>query len=64
MTRTANFILFFNIFRNSLSAAIAAYNAGFKRMSKNYNEIDNHTTGQDYSNDVVARAQYFERNGL
>ncbi|XP_046852971.1 lysozyme G-like [Xenia sp. Carnegie-2017] len=47
-----------------LKAAIAAYNAGFKRMSKNYNEIDNHTTGQDYSNDVVARAQYFERNGL
>ena len=44
-------------------AAIAAYNMGFRNMSRNYNNIDDHTTGGDYSDDVVARAQYFERNG-
>jgi hypothetical protein len=45
------------------AAGIAAYNMGFTRMSKNYNNIDDHTTGRDYSHDVVARAQYFQRNG-
>ena len=39
-------------------AAIAAYNMGFRNMSRNYNNIDDHTTGGDYSDDVVARAQY------
>ena len=46
-----------------LKAGIAAYNMGFTNMSRNYNNIDDHTTGQDYSNDVVARAQYFQRSG-
>jgi hypothetical protein len=45
------------------SAGIAGYNMGLQRMSRNYNNIDDHTTGGDYSNDVVARAQYFQRNG-
>lgn len=46
-----------------LKAGIAGYNMGLQRMSRNYNNIDDHTTGGDYSNDVVARAQYFQRNG-
>ncbi|XP_028405003.1 lysozyme g-like [Dendronephthya gigantea] len=46
-----------------LKAAIAAYNKGFQGMNAGYNNIDAHTTGGDYSDDVVARAQYFQRNG-
>ena len=43
------------------SGALAAYNMGTERMD--YNNVDAHTTGGDYSADVLARAEYFERNG-
>ncbi|KAG8452194.1 hypothetical protein GDO86_004112, partial [Hymenochirus boettgeri] len=45
-----------------LKGAIAAYNAGAGRI-KSFEEVDSHTTGQDYSNDVVARAQFYARHG-
>ncbi|XP_050958616.1 lysozyme g isoform X2 [Labeo rohita] len=41
---------------------ISAYNAGVSSVSSNEN-IDARTTGQDYSNDVVARAQYYKSKG-
>ncbi|XP_016426377.1 lysozyme g-like [Sinocyclocheilus rhinocerous] len=41
---------------------ISAYNAGVSTVSS-YKNIDARTTGQDYSNDVVARAQYFKSKG-
>ncbi|XP_016096679.1 lysozyme g-like [Sinocyclocheilus grahami] len=41
---------------------IAAYNNGVSRVSA-YENIDAKTTGQDYSNDVVARAQWFKSKG-
>ncbi|KAK2890703.1 hypothetical protein QQF64_006737 [Cirrhinus molitorella] len=41
---------------------IAAYNKGVKRVSS-YENIDAKTTGLDYSNDVVARAQWFRNKG-
>ncbi|XP_050958619.1 lysozyme g isoform X5 [Labeo rohita] len=41
---------------------ISAYNAGVSSVSSNEN-IDARTTGQDYSNDVVARAQYYRSMG-
>ncbi|RXN09294.1 lysozyme g [Labeo rohita] len=41
---------------------IAAYNKGVKRVIS-YETIDAKTTGLDYSNDVVARAQWFKSKG-
>ncbi|XP_078515084.1 lysozyme g-like [Lissotriton helveticus] len=46
-----------------LKGGIAAYNAGPGNI-KNYANLDNATTGRDYSNDVVARAQYFKQSGF
>ncbi|OCT68811.1 lysozyme g [Xenopus laevis] len=46
-----------------LKGGIAAYNCGLKRVD-NYAHVDLHTTGKDYSNDVVARAQWFKKNGF
>ncbi|XP_063300715.1 lysozyme G-like [Pelobates fuscus] len=45
-----------------LKGALAAYNMGDQSV-KSFEEVDRLTTGQDYANDVVARAQYFKRNG-
>ncbi|XP_026135691.1 lysozyme g-like isoform X1 [Carassius auratus] len=41
---------------------ISAYNAGLKNI-QTYERIDVATTGGDYSNDVVARAQWFKSKG-
>ncbi|XP_043113702.1 lysozyme g-like [Puntigrus tetrazona] len=41
---------------------ISAYNAGVSTVSS-YENIDAKTTGEDYSNDVVARAQWFRSKG-
>uniref|UniRef100_A0A0E9XA42 Lysozyme g n=1 Tax=Anguilla anguilla TaxID=7936 RepID=A0A0E9XA42_ANGAN len=46
-----------------LKGGIAAYNCGDQRVCS-YVEIDSNTTGHDYSNDVVARAQFYKRNGF
>lgn len=46
----------------SVSGGIAAYNKGVSRVTS-YENIDVKTTGLDYSNDVVARAQWFRSKG-
>ncbi len=46
----------------SVSGGIAAYNKGVSRVTT-YETIDAITTGLDYSNDVVARAQWFRSKG-
>ncbi|XP_041711225.1 lysozyme g-like isoform X2 [Coregonus clupeaformis] len=45
-----------------LKGGIAAYNKG-EDCVKSYEEVDAKTTEMDYSNDVVARAQWFYRHG-
>uniref|UniRef100_A0A8C0G3Q3 Lysozyme g n=1 Tax=Chelonoidis abingdonii TaxID=106734 RepID=A0A8C0G3Q3_CHEAB len=45
-----------------LKGGISAYNAG-PRNVQTYNEMDIGTTGNDYANDVVARARFYKRNG-
>uniref|UniRef100_A0A673WAG3 Lysozyme g n=1 Tax=Salmo trutta TaxID=8032 RepID=A0A673WAG3_SALTR len=45
-----------------LKGALAAYNMGAGSISS-YEQVDAKTTGEDYSNDVVARAQYFKKHG-
>lgn len=42
--------------------ALAAYNKGASRVSS-YDGVDDQTTGKDYSNDVVARAQLYKDSG-
>ncbi|XP_066571064.1 lysozyme g-like 1 isoform X2 [Amia ocellicauda] len=42
---------------------ISAYNAGDKNV-QTYERMDVGTTGGDYANDVVARAQWFKKNGF
>nr|XP_032802807.1 lysozyme g-like isoform X1 [Petromyzon marinus] len=44
-----------------LKGAISAYNAG-PRNVRSYDKMDVGTTGNDYANDVVARAQWLRRN--
>ncbi|XP_067442015.1 lysozyme G-like [Thunnus thynnus] len=44
-----------------LRGALAAYNKGTKDMKAN--NVDGHTDGGNYSSDVLARAQYYERKG-
>ncbi|AWP05855.1 G-type lysozyme isoform 2 [Scophthalmus maximus] len=46
-----------------LKGGIAAYNMGDGNVHS-YAEVDANTTGGDYSNDVVARAQWYKRNGF
>ncbi len=46
----------------SVSGGISAYNAGVKNV-RTYERMDVGTTGGDYSNDVVARAQWFKSKG-
>lgn len=43
------------------AGALAAYNKGEKNV-KSYERVDENTTGKDYSNDVVARAQWYKDN--
>lgn len=43
------------------AAGIAAYNKGPGNIP-NHGDVDVNTTGRDYSNDVVARAQWYKTN--
>ncbi|KAL4630860.1 lysozyme g-like [Arapaima gigas] len=45
-----------------LKGGIAAYNFGLKNV-QTYERLDMGTTNNDYSNDVVARAQWYKQNG-
>ncbi|XP_076806962.1 lysozyme g-like [Clavelina lepadiformis] len=45
-----------------LQGALAAYNIGQQRVDSWHN-IDAHTTHGDYSNDVIARAQFYRQRG-
>ncbi|XP_032399675.1 lysozyme g-like [Etheostoma spectabile] len=45
-----------------LKGGIAAYNAGDGKIHS-YEEVDAKTAGGDYSNDVVARAQWYRNYG-
>ncbi|XP_043971340.1 lysozyme g-like isoform X1 [Gambusia affinis] len=45
-----------------LKGGIAAYNMGDGNVHS-YENVDENTTGKDYSNDVVARAKWYKRNG-
>ncbi|CAL8332700.1 unnamed protein product [Merluccius merluccius] len=45
-----------------LKGAIAAYNMGDGNVHS-YENVDQHTTGGDYSNDVTARAQWYKQHG-
>ncbi|XP_043927750.1 lysozyme g-like [Protopterus annectens] len=45
-----------------LKGGISAYNAGAGNV-QTYNGMDIGTTGNDYANDAVARAQYYKNNG-
>ncbi|XP_010084827.1 PREDICTED: lysozyme g-like, partial [Pterocles gutturalis] len=45
-----------------LKGGISAYNAGDKNV-QSYDEMDIGTSHNDYANDVVARAQFYKRNG-
>ncbi|XP_036380034.1 lysozyme g-like [Megalops cyprinoides] len=47
---------------HQFKGGISAYNAGVKNV-RTYERMDVGTTGDDYSNDVVARAQWFKNNG-
>ncbi|XP_037327433.2 lysozyme g-like [Pungitius pungitius] len=44
-----------------LKGGIAAYNMGDGNVHS-YDQVDARTTGEDYSNDVVARAQWYKNN--
>ncbi|XP_070828127.1 lysozyme g-like isoform X2 [Chaetodon trifascialis] len=44
-----------------LKGGIAAYNAGDGKVHS-YEHVDENTTGKDYSNDVVARAQWYKEH--
>ncbi|KGL91748.1 Lysozyme g, partial [Charadrius vociferus] len=45
-----------------LKGGVSAYNAG-PRNVQSYDRMDIGTTHDDYSNDVVARAQYYKKHG-
>jgi len=45
-----------------LKGGICGYNSGVSNV-ETYENMDVGTTGNDYSNDVTARAQYYYRNG-
>lgn len=44
---------------STLTGGIAAYNKGDGAIHS-YERVDENTTGKDYSNDVVARAKWFD----
>ncbi|KAL8190142.1 UNVERIFIED_CONTAM: hypothetical protein K2H54_041447 [Gekko kuhli] len=45
-----------------LKGGISAYNAGLRNV-RTYERMDIGTTGNDYANDVTARAQFYKRHG-
>ncbi|XP_040893216.1 lysozyme g-like isoform X1 [Toxotes jaculatrix] len=45
------------------AGGIAAYNQGDGNVHS-YDQVDAYTTGGDYANDVVARAQWYRNNGF
>ncbi|CAI9572310.1 unnamed protein product [Staurois parvus] len=47
---------------NILKGAIAGYNTGAGNV-RDINDVDRRTTGKDYANDVVGRAQFFKSKG-
>ncbi|KAM9469835.1 lysozyme g-like [Clarias gariepinus] len=47
---------------HQFKGGISAYNAGSGNV-RTYERMDIGTTGDDYGNDVVARAQWFKRHG-
>ncbi|KAM5180646.1 lysozyme G-like [Mantella aurantiaca] len=46
-----------------MKGALSAYNMGPDNV-KSFDKIDSCTTGKDYSNDVVARAQFYKDHGF
>jgi hypothetical protein len=46
----------------ALKGGLSAYNAGCGNV-QSYDNMDVGTTGNDYGNDVVARAQWYKQNG-
>ncbi|XP_035666715.1 uncharacterized protein LOC118409652 [Branchiostoma floridae] len=46
-----------------LKGGISAYNAGVKNV-RSYDRMDVGTTGDDYANDVIARAKYLKTKGF
>ncbi|KAJ8338587.1 hypothetical protein SKAU_G00375530 [Synaphobranchus kaupii] len=46
-----------------LKGGISAYNGGEKNV-RTYEGMDKGTTGNDYANDAVARAQWFKKHGF
>ncbi|XP_077338854.1 lysozyme g-like [Lithobates pipiens] len=46
-----------------MKGALAAYNMGPSNV-KSFEAVDSNTTGKDYSNDCVARAKFYDRNGF
>ncbi|XP_072269369.1 lysozyme g-like [Pyxicephalus adspersus] len=46
-----------------MKGALAAYNMGPGNVHS-FESVDSNTTGRDYSNDVVARANFFKANGF
>ncbi|KAL0973967.1 hypothetical protein UPYG_G00213630 [Umbra pygmaea] len=48
---------------HQLKGGISAYNAGAKNV-RTYEQMDVGTTGNDYANDVTARAQWFKGQGF
>ncbi|XP_024913973.1 lysozyme g isoform X1 [Cynoglossus semilaevis] len=47
---------------HQLKGAIAAYNQGDGKVHS-FENVDENTTGKDYSNDVISRALWYQRNG-
>ncbi|KAK6480202.1 lysozyme g [Huso huso] len=47
---------------HQFKGGISAYNAGAENV-RSYDRMDIGTTGDDYANDVVARAQWFKTHG-
>ncbi|XP_054829025.1 lysozyme g-like [Eublepharis macularius] len=45
-----------------LKGGISAYNAGIRNV-QTYDRMDIGTTGNDYANDVTARAQFYKKHG-
>lgn len=56
------FLSLYEFFWSFVSGGISAYNAG-PRNVQSYDRMDIGTTHDDYSNDVVARAQYYKKHG-
>ncbi|XP_076118748.1 lysozyme G-like [Alosa pseudoharengus] len=46
-----------------LKGGLAAYNAGAQNVHQ-YESVDEKTSAKDYSNDVVARAQFYRKHGF